>query len=338
METEIILMLAPEGEARDPETSGERLTTLAEEPRFAPLVAANPNTPADVLLRLVQRFPRQVVENPVLPLLLIENPQFFKQHERELLPFLRVADVPAFMMNIMRISKDKLARDAARYHVQCGGEAGQDWEQHAQTAIRRRPYHIAKKSTPRLHGQGMVRRFCAVPDVPAWLLTALAAHGADPVRLAVAAYPGTPPELLDFLAKDAHRDVVRQVAEHPQGSPNIFFTHASRWNPLHRTAASHLKLPLQLMEDIVANEADYELRRSLAQNPHLPSHIVACLVHDANPLVRSAIAQRDDLSKADIAHLAGDRDAGVRVAVAVNPRTPISVLEQLASDESSNVR
>lgn len=37
-------------------------------------VAANPNTPTDALLKLGGEFPNEILDNPVLPLLFLENP------------------------------------------------------------------------------------------------------------------------------------------------------------------------------------------------------------------------------------------------------------------------
>lgn len=87
-------------EASSPDTSPEQLRTLAYTSRTLMLqvaennaappellrelaasskavcerVAANPNTPIDVLLKLGAKFPKQLLSNPILPLLLLENP------------------------------------------------------------------------------------------------------------------------------------------------------------------------------------------------------------------------------------------------------------------------
>lgn len=64
--------------ARDPETSPDILEVLSwrDKGYFAPLVAANANTPKDVLFRLSFRHPKEVAGNPVIPLLILEDPGF----------------------------------------------------------------------------------------------------------------------------------------------------------------------------------------------------------------------------------------------------------------------
>ena len=63
-------------EAQDETTSPERLRKLAisQDSFIRKYVAENPNTPTETLLNLSNEFPQQVLNNPVIPLLLIENP------------------------------------------------------------------------------------------------------------------------------------------------------------------------------------------------------------------------------------------------------------------------
>lgn len=51
-------------------------------------VTANPNTPTQVLYLLGRKFPVQFLKNPILPLLLLENPNFFQQIDSKTLPSL----------------------------------------------------------------------------------------------------------------------------------------------------------------------------------------------------------------------------------------------------------
>jgi hypothetical protein len=63
-------------EAKDPNTPISRLLALWREqnPQILRALAQNPGTPVDKLLILAQRYPAEFLENPVLPLLLLENP------------------------------------------------------------------------------------------------------------------------------------------------------------------------------------------------------------------------------------------------------------------------
>lgn len=71
----------PESEALSENTPSDRLRELAQTRNKAvrKVVAQNPNTPTDVLLKLFYEFPLQVLNNPVLDLLLLENPNFLEE-------------------------------------------------------------------------------------------------------------------------------------------------------------------------------------------------------------------------------------------------------------------
>ncbi|MDI9635845.1 hypothetical protein QM565_08615 [Geitlerinema splendidum] len=62
-------------QASNPNTPPEQLRELAtcEDVAIRQLIVANPNTPTEVLWELGKEFPEQLLENPVLPLLCLEN-------------------------------------------------------------------------------------------------------------------------------------------------------------------------------------------------------------------------------------------------------------------------
>ena len=62
--------------AQDENTASEILTELAnsEDKLTRQYVAANPNTPIEVLLSICFEFPVEVINNPIIPLLILENP------------------------------------------------------------------------------------------------------------------------------------------------------------------------------------------------------------------------------------------------------------------------
>lgn len=60
-------------EADDPACPPELLEFYSHQTTLAPLVAANPNTPKEVMWRLAYRHPLDVLANPILPLLLLED-------------------------------------------------------------------------------------------------------------------------------------------------------------------------------------------------------------------------------------------------------------------------
>ena len=62
--------------AQDETTASEILIELAKnkDDQVRKAVAANPNTPIETLLSICFEFPREVIDNPIIPLLLLESP------------------------------------------------------------------------------------------------------------------------------------------------------------------------------------------------------------------------------------------------------------------------
>jgi hypothetical protein len=85
--------------AQNPSTPGELLRALSKmkRPLLQQAVALNPNTPLQVLLRLADAFP-VALQNPALPLLLLENPNPIEQLPRGELRFVRHSETPLLIL------------------------------------------------------------------------------------------------------------------------------------------------------------------------------------------------------------------------------------------------
>ncbi|MEM8676577.1 MAG: hypothetical protein AAGF83_22340 [Cyanobacteria bacterium P01_G01_bin.67] len=61
--------------AKDETTPPDTLANLAnsEDIQTRKYFASNPNTPVKILLKICFEFPQEVIENPIIPLLILEN-------------------------------------------------------------------------------------------------------------------------------------------------------------------------------------------------------------------------------------------------------------------------
>src|SRR5688572_15957530 len=96
-----------------PDTSPELLEELSrrEQPELASCLAQNPSVPLSALCRLWHQHPQQAFANPIIPLLLLEDPNFFFHGEnRSLLQaLLKAKDIPeSFIALVARSSDDWL--------------------------------------------------------------------------------------------------------------------------------------------------------------------------------------------------------------------------------------
>ncbi len=127
--------LTPRQEASAADTSAERLEELAQEPKMARLVAANPNAPAELLLELSHsddkavrkactsnantpveallklgaQFPVQLLENPVFDLLLLAHPGLFEE-------------LPTSTLNSL-LKRDQVPAELIRWAWKHGGDS-----------------------------------------------------------------------------------------------------------------------------------------------------------------------------------------------------------------------
>ncbi len=99
--------------AEDVSTDQEILRKLAQSSDKATreAVAANPNAPTDVLLKLAAEFPQQLLNNPIFSFLLLENPNLVAEIPLpSLRSLLKLENVPLFIL--------KQAADKADVEVQ----------------------------------------------------------------------------------------------------------------------------------------------------------------------------------------------------------------------------
>ena len=90
-------------EASSPETTSARLTQLAQEKHaeITKAIASNPNTPPEILWQLGQDYPSELLNNPVLALLPLENLNFIQDiPEHTIVALLREKECPEWLIEL----------------------------------------------------------------------------------------------------------------------------------------------------------------------------------------------------------------------------------------------
>ena len=295
-------------------------------------VAANPNTPTDVLLYLGGKFPEQLLNNPVFSLLWLENPNFLEQIPINILrTILKYESVPivllekaanildldvriALTMNPLTPKKvlEKLVtipnskvQEPAQLHVNIAGELGEDGYQGDLPGINsfNNLSVEEKKCAENLAKKGLIPKF---------LLSQLAKHRHKDIRSLVALNPQTPSELLKQLAQDCYGEVRKAVASNPN-------------------------TPISFLKQLV-NDKSYAVRQSAIENPHLPAKLLEKLASNQNYLVRESVASNPKTPTQLLEILARDDNYCVRRCAIENPSISLNLLEQLALDNTSLIR
>lgn len=328
-------------EARDPNTSAERLRSLAtgeravqlavaqnpsappdvleqlsaeEDDALRSLLAQNPSTPPKILYAMCGQFPQQIVANPVFSLLFLENPSFIERiSERGFSAVLRLEDAPEELINLCLESGRPLLQRTSAEH----------------------------------------------PSLAPERLRALSTHPHLAVRVGVAGNPRTPPEVLRGMCGD-EPEVFVALSQNPSTPLDAlesmfaglaleqYFGAVPQLEQVMCTA-------LASREDLTPSLAQRLAQRTgtaaaLAQNPRTPPEIIDQLLSVELPknakvseqleyaASHAALAARSDLTPAQMARLLADPEERVRKALAQNPSTPPELLAALVEDERSEVR
>ena len=306
-------------------------------------VAGNPNAPTEILLELGAEFPRELLNNPVFSLLLLENPNFVADIPLvTLLSLLKLDEVPtqflelatshddvevlltiamnpktplSALLALTQIQNIEVA-EAARKHVTLAGEMQQGWNQAA----------IAAMQTTNLPRDRQSEMYLwAIGAVPKYLLKTLDAE----VRLHIAESLNTSEEVLEILATDSYSRVRAMVAQNPRTPINIVEDLMGDVSDVVREAlAYHPLTPLTLHQQ-------FQLQLEATENPVTSVDILRQLSTSQWMRIRLGVAAHSNTPVEVLLRLASDEDVMVRKAVALNVNSNAEVLEQLATDKDA---
>lgn len=179
-----------------PDTPPEVLRRLdwKAAPRLGKALAQNPNTPADLLLgKLAERFPVEVLQNPVFPLLFLENPGVLDEITPRILHgMIQHPRAPRALLEWAAAHPDKLRRA---------------WVADNPAVPEDLLVRLASDEEPVVRASVARSR-----NAPQELLRRLAADGEEMVRLEVAKNPSTPSGALRRLSKWTSFERVSRVA------------------------------------------------------------------------------------------------------------------------------
>jgi hypothetical protein len=207
--------LTPEQEALNSTTTAERLCELAKSNKTIILqaVAANPNTPPNVIIKLFKQYPIQVFRNPVLDLSILENPQFLDILCKQNKNIFNYQGLPLFFLEWATKHKNKDIRAnlaASRFTPLYILEILAS-DQNPDVRIK----VVKNNSTPNQILSNLIRdrdegvRLAVLNDIriPLQYLIALSQDKEYIIRLSIAKNPRTPISVLQRLLKDSYESI-----------------------------------------------------------------------------------------------------------------------------------
>ena len=328
-----------EREAKDPSTLPERLTALSKYPRLAPLVAQNPNTPEDVLLKLAAKYPQEFIENPVSVLLLLERPGLVEQlPNNTILGIVRLPALPVEWLQIIASYPNEAAQTALAQHPNTPTQvlqllARSKFSQ-TQKAVAQR--EDASPALLQLCAEGrFIRVLEAIaihPAAPAALLSSMLEYSEVSIRSRAAKHPSCPPEKLAQLRRAGASEWLETLhAGDPTMTPDELAAMSRRGFFSKSLAARHPNTTLATQRSLIKDESP-EVRGYLASSPSLPEELLEALSLDATPHVRSEVAKNPRtpsriLTAFPVAH---ESDA-VKQALAENHALPSEIFHALVA-------
>ena len=324
-------------EARDPATAPQRLTELARESvTLRRAVAGNPNTPTPWLLWLAKSYWRELLDNPVLPLLLLEDPGFpAKLPTPALRAMLRRPDPPPEFLTLLARHPDAEIRESARLHRAHPNNAGHD----EQTDL-----------APQLviGGGAAMAEMLALELAPPWIILQ-ALEGADASLRARAVEQAEQAADSNSVLRVRHKllrraganRTLRHISKRYQKAdlaPDELHQLARGGPFARRLAARHPNTAPADLALLAELHQEATTRHSVAANAATPLATLVSLAATGDAKIRRAVAGNKSASAALLDRLAGDAQSEVRVAVARNRGAALGALARLASDAEPKVR
>ena len=358
--------------ANNPNATAELLTELAdrEEDFIRKNVAANPNTPTEVLWKLGEEFPQEVLENAVLPLLLLENPNLINEIPYDaFIKFLTCINVPiSFMEQVVNRNSlrewlvtnywyqgaglsitmnpqtprdilDKLIAPpetipglAAQLHVNYAGELEEDWQVEFGYQIPRWGRLAEIMYSLPYDGDGyFFPILAAIGLVPEFFFKSLARHEEAQFRGLIA--PIAPLSLLENLARDINPKVRGETAYNPIAPSELLELLArDDFLEVRCIVAEHPNVSPRVLERLAADEQP-KVRQTVAKNQNAPTYLLEELAFDNKTYL--AVASNLNAPKILLERFASSKlkeNPKLKKILATNPNTPIDVLEKLQGE------
>lgn len=342
--TELARIVAKNPNA-DPNLLRELAASLDETTRKE--VIANPNIPIDLLWKLGEEFPEQLLDNFVFSLLLLENPNLpADMPAATLASLLKIDAVPESFLELATSHTDeevllvvamkpntpkrilkKLTHygtevaEAAKLHVKWAGEMSEGWDEAALAAMKPTYLERNSKVEAQLWGVGAISEK---------LLPVL--HGK--VLCAIAQNPETPEHILKVLLQvcDGYyygyysgSRLSDALAQNPQCPFSILEPLIkSESNEFGVLAAGNPNTPFALLQQ-------FQMQIGRVLHPHTDSDTLRELAMSQWEYIRQGVAAHLNTPQDVLEQLAEDQGDFIPTVVALNKNTPTSALMNLAT-------
>jgi ribosomal protein L7/L12 len=299
---------------QNPSTPVELLWALGscEDAELRRLVLQHPLLPIPLLYLLGTEFPEIFLQNPVVQLAMLEDPEvFFRWPERVQAALLTLPNISAALLRHVIIHSSSNLRSTALKHPE-----------------------ISAQILAELSSQGAIdlrADIAANPKTSNETLARLAQDHVDVVRGAVARNPNTPIELLRQLSQEKEPNK-GYVIQNPS-TPIELLLEIAQSNSQHAlySLKNNKVIPSSSLRTLSQNGA-VSARLAAAAHPNSSPELLDELSDDSNLDVLCAVAQNPATSAGTLEKLAATNQYRLVESVASNPNLPSSLLQKITQE------
>jgi hypothetical protein len=360
--------------AKDPSTPTFILEALANNTKLLPktreALLKNPNLSAKALLFLCPHSPREVLQNPAWPLLLLEDPNIFeKMNPWALCSLLQDQAFPASLLPALSNHKDQYVRQTVASNPRASEELLRHLAHDRNAEVRRAvvSHHASSQDTL----QQLIRdkdKYIAATAIVRYAKTSeedlcRIAENVDPnirtLVLSCSRYPKSHYELLlragatkDLNLHETHRRsfgyltadeierlsygglfVKKLLAQHPQTPEDVLFSFAQ-----HRELTEILMQRNDLTEPVFRRLLQFSYAHQVAHSKNFSKVAVDIFAESTDFNHREAVAARLDLSLEQLIKLLEDKELRVQKMALCNLKTPATYLASFAVHADKYIR
>ena len=271
-------------------------------------IALHPNTSPKTLIELFPNCPEQVLNNPALDLILLENPDFLEQLCKSYDYIYSLAKLPTFFVewavNHPQQSIRSLIADNHYIPIDDLQKLAHDVGYKVRISVASNVC-ISNRNFEWRYGESATNRTVNLhPDAALKIICQLAQDKYFNVRYVVANNTGTPSYIIEQLSFDPHPSVRNAVARNSKVSEEVLRRLVKDKDPtVVEAVARNLSIPHDLME-ICAASKNKKIRYSVAENPKATKSILIKLASDVDTIVRQEVANNSNTPPEIIEQLA----------------------------------
>lgn len=296
-------------EASDPTTPPERLEHLANTVYdVAHLIVQNPNAPVPLLLELAETYPKEFLQNPALPLFLVERPDFMEEASEELLETLTAMDDDRILTLLQNHSLYWVRRDA----FFCASNPP--------LALIERYANDEDPSSRRTAAQHKA--------TPLTVLQRLSDDSDEGVRAALVLHPRLTEELFEKLLQDESPSVRASFLHRaPLTEPLLSRLLADPAPSIRDAIILRDDLPEAILKETLRHPDPAARRKLLERRGLLPEFVLSALCQERDPDTLRLLCQKPELTASHLEALS--KHEALHFLISAHPGASAALLSSL---------